>query len=272
MILINNDIKIKDVTNIINENAPSFSGIVNGDCKGKVWVDNIEVPRFAIVESYAVGGFALLGKYEDKEDLIKLKYFLETEFFNHLKKNGYDCFEFSIENEYMRNNILEMFKNRSIHTENEYSFRTSTIPKKPYVIPKEYQLNKIDTIFWNMLLAGEYENVDFVKNRLLESWNSFNEFINKSVAYCILYKKEIVAVMIGTACYNNIVAIDIETEIKHRRMGLAYVMATEFIAECLEKNYIPQWDCVESNLNSYNLAKKLGFELINKNIVYWFDI
>jgi L-amino acid N-acyltransferase YncA len=68
------------------------------------------------------------------------------------------------------------------------------------------------------------------------------------------------------------VPIDIETEEKHRRKGLAYAMMADFITDCNKNNYVPQWDCVESNQSSYHMARKLGFEITNENTVYWFDI
>ena len=272
MIQISKDIKIKDVTNVVNEKSPSFSGIVNQECKGKLWVDNIEEPKVAIAESYAVGSFAFLGIYETNEDCLYLKDFLENELFHQLKKNGYECFEFSIESENIHKNITEIFKDKTIQTEKEFSFRIHEAPINNRGIPKEYQLGKVDDILWNMLTEGKLENIDFLKVRLLESWYSFEDFKSKSVAYCIIFENRIVAVMVGTACFNNVIAIDIETEEKHRRKGLAYAMAIEFINDCLKNEHIPQWDCVESNTNSFNMARKLGFEKINENTVYWFNI
>ncbi len=64
----------------------------------------------------------------------------------------------------------------------------------------------------------------------------------------------------------------IQTEEVHRKKGLAYAMAIEFIKDCLRNELTPQWDCVESNTSSYRMAMKLGFEKINENTVYWFDI
>lgn len=271
MILADKDIKINNVTNVVDEKCPSFSGIINQECKGKLWVNDIVVPTIAITESYAVGSFAFLGTYKAK-DFLDLKAFLETDLFIQLKQNGYNCFEFSIESENIRKNILEMFKDRSIKTEREFSFRVNNIPVNNQDIPKEYQIVKVDSSFWNTLTEGKYENEDFLKIRLLESWYSFEEFENKSIAYCTLLENRIVAVMVGTACFNHVIPIDIETEEHHRRKGLAYAMAVEFIADCFKNNYIPQWDCVESNPNSYNMAKKLGFSKTNENTVYWFDI
>lgn len=272
MIQVNKDIKLKDVTNIINEKSPSVSGIVNQECKGKLWVDNIHKPGIAIAESFATGSFYILGTYETKEDYANLKDFLEQDLFILLKKNGYTCFEFTIESDNIRKNILEMFKDKSIQTEKEYSFRINTIPKANQSIPKGYQLRKVDKTIWNRMLQDKYENEDLLKIRLLESWYSFDEFMNKSVAYCTILDNRIVAVLVGTASFNKVIAIDIETEEKHRRMGLAYAMAIEFIADCLKKGYIPQWDCVESNPSSYKLAEKLGFEKFHENTVYWFNI
>lgn len=272
MIQVSENKKIKDVTNVVNEKSPSFSGILNGECKGTFWVDNMEEPRIAIAQSYAVGGFAFLGTYETSEDFLYLKDFLDNELFHHLKKNGYDCFEFSIESENLHKNIIDIFKDKSIQTEKEYSFRVNEIPNNKLDIPTEYQLRKVDDELWNMLTEDKLENGDLLKVRLMKSWYSFEDFKNKSFAYCIIINNRIVAVMVGTASFKNVIAIDIETEEPHRRKGLAYAMAVEFINDCLKNNLIPQWDCVESNPNSFNLARKLGFKKINETIVYWFNI
>lgn len=272
MILITTDIKLKNVIHVLNEKSPSFSGIVNHECKGKLWVDNIKVPRLAIVESFAVGSFAFLGKIETNKDFLDLKDFIENQLFYHLQNNGYHCFEFSIESENIRKHILELFKDKLIQTEKEFSFRVNAIPKSNQIIPNEYEIRKVDDIFWKMLSEGKFLNEDFLRIRLLESWHSFEDFENKSIGYCTIFENRIVAVMIGTACFNHVIAIDIETEEKHRKRGLAYAMGVKFITDCLKNNYIPQWDCIESNPNSYNLARKLGFEKMNENTVYWFDI
>lgn len=272
MILVNQNSMINNISNIINEKAPSVSGIVNGECRGRLWVDQTDYPRIAIVESYATGSFAFLGTYHSKDDFICLKDFLEEELLIQLKNSGYDSYEFSIDNDNLREGILDQFKHKSLQSEKEYSFRAYAIPVNPPHIPKDYQIRKVDDSFWNQLSEGQYENGDFITIRLLENWNSFEAFMNRSIAYCTIYNRRIVAVIIGTASFNRTIAIDIETEEKHRGNGLAYAMASEFIADCLEHKYIPQWDCMESNQSSYQLARKLGFERVNENTVYWFDI
>ena len=72
MIQVKDTIKINDVTQIVHENSPSFSGIVNQKCKGKLWVDQIHKPTIAIAESYAVGSFAFLGANTTEEDFLNI--------------------------------------------------------------------------------------------------------------------------------------------------------------------------------------------------------
>ncbi len=272
MIQIDKGVVIKNITNVVNDKCPSFSGIVSQESKGNLWVNKIEAPTIAIAESYAVGGFAFLGTYQSNKDFIELKAFLEDDLFPAIKRNGCHCFEFSIESDNIREYILNMFQDKQLQTELEFSFRINAIPVIDKDIAKEYQILKVDAMFWKMLSNGQFDNADLLRERLLESWYSFEEFEHKSIAYCTVFDNRIVAVIVGTANYKNIIPIDIETEENHRRKGLAYAMAAKFIADCLKNNFIPQWDCVESNPSSYNMARKLGFEQINENTVYWFDI
>lgn len=274
MIPVTQNMKLKNVTKIVYEKSPSFSGIVTQESKGRLWVDRIDEPQLAVAESSAVGGFAFLGSCESDEVLQDLRAFLDTELFEQQKSVGYDSFEFSIEVESksMQNRLLELFKDKTIQTEKELSFRIYTRPDIHPDIPGEYQIRKVDHAFWELLAEGKYENADFIHSRLLDSWYSFKDFEDKSIAYCTICDRRIVAVMIGTASFRRCIAIDIETEENHRNRGLAFAMAVEFIADSLEHGYTPQWDCVESNTGSYHLAQKLGFEKIRENTVYWFDL
>ncbi len=51
-----------------------------------------------------------------------------------------------------------------------------------------------------------------------------NQFFMKSLAFVATLEKSIVAVIIGTARFHNIIPIDIETKEEHRKKGLAYLL------------------------------------------------
>ena len=89
--------------------------------------------------------------------------------------------------------------------------KLKSIGIKEVDVVDQYTLFVMPIVFWNMLLEGKFEHDDFLKIRLMESRYSFEDFMNKSLAYCVMLEKRIVAVMIGTACFNRVIAIDIET-------------------------------------------------------------
>ena len=58
---------------VLYEDSPSFSGIVAGECKGNLWVDDIENPSLAMAYSFAVGDYSILGEPQ-KESAYKQFY------------------------------------------------------------------------------------------------------------------------------------------------------------------------------------------------------
>jgi len=47
-----NELSSKAIDKITYEDSPSFSGIGAGECKGDMWVDDIDSPNIALVSSF----------------------------------------------------------------------------------------------------------------------------------------------------------------------------------------------------------------------------
>lgn len=279
MIKVDDFHSLKDIHNITSLNSPSFSGIVSGECKGNVWVDNLECPNIALVESTPVGGFSFLGAIHTKEQGEHLELFLKEELFPMLKSSGVDSFEFSAEQEQVVKFIINMFQHKEIEHEQEFSYRASElVAPSRQSLPQEYVMHQVDDEFWEILSengdgnGNEFKNGHLLKNKIEESWYSFSDFINRSLAFCVTYENHIAAVIVGTARFNNTLAIDIETDEAHQNKGLAFALTKEFVNQCVARGLSAQWDCVESNVKSKSLVEKLGFQLIRQQTVYWFEI
>ncbi len=80
-------------TSILYNDNPSYSGIVAGECKGDVWVDNIVEPTLALVYSFTVGGFSIMGSPNDVSVYDDFMEFLRGNFFLELKSKGINYFE-----------------------------------------------------------------------------------------------------------------------------------------------------------------------------------
>lgn len=266
------DLHVGNYENVVNDDCPSFSGIVAGECKGNLWVDDINNPKIAIADSYAVGSFAFLGDINNEDEYNKLNNYVKNSIFDFLKQKGIDCFEYSVESDSLKPYVQKMFEDRKIQNEKEYSFRIFDYIINNYLIPDNYIIQKVDFDLWGKVVNGSFKNASFLTKRLLESWGSFDNFEKNSVGFCITYLDSIVAVIIGTARFKNIIPIDIETIDEFRHQGLGYSLTIEFVNECIRRNLIAQWDCVESNPISRKLAEKAGFKLVRENEVFWFQI
>ncbi len=267
-----NELSSKAIVNITYNDSPSFSGIVAGECKGDMWVDDIENPNIALVASFAVGSFSILGEPTDIEVYNKFKAFIIENMFCELKSKGIDYFEFSIESEKAKPYILEMFNNKAIQIEDEYVFRKNDKYTESFIVPDGYEIYKVDSEFLKKLESGVFDNQEFLLECLLESWGTYNDFLKKSVAFVAVNQNRIVAVIIGTARFKNIIPIDIEIEDSHRKKGLALALTRHFVNECIDNGLIAQWDCVDSNIASKRTVEKAGFKLLKKNTIYWFKI
>lgn len=267
-----NKLSLEAIDNITYEDSPSFSGIVAGECKGEIWVDNVENPNIALVSSFAVGGFSILGEPMNSEVYIKLQIFMMENMLGKLKSKDIDCFEFAIESEKAKPYILDMFKDKVIETEDEYVFRKNNKYSKIIIVPEGYEILKVDALFLEKLGNGVFENQGFLAERLLESWGTYKDFLSKSVGFVAVDKNRIVAVVIGTARFKNIIPIDIETEDSHIKKGLAIALTHYFVNECVDNGLIAQWDCMDSNIASKRTVEKAGFKFLKKNKVYWFKI
>lgn len=279
MIKVDDFHRLKDITNVTSVYSPSFSGIVSGECKGNVWVDNLKCPNLALVESIPVGGFAFLGAIHTKEQGEHLELFLKEELFPMLKSSGIESFEFSAEQEQVAKFIINMFQQKEIGDEQEFSYQASDIvASSREIFPQGYVMHQVDDEFWESMSqngdgnGNEFKNGHLLKNKIEESWYSFSDFINRSLAFCVAYENHIAAVIVGTARFNDTLAIDIETDKAHQNKGLAFALTKEFVNQCVARGLSAQWDCVESNIKSKSLVEKLGFQLIRQQTVYWFEI
>lgn len=261
-----------NIRNVVDEDCPSFSGIVSGECKGNLWVDDIENPSLALAYSFAVGGFSIMGKPKLESVFQQFNNFLLNDLFPKLNEKNINDFEFSVESAETQKKILEMFSDRIIESEDEFFYRKTDKTEVIIQIPLEYTIVKVNTKFVKQLKHEEYENKEFLEERLLESWGTYHNFLNKSVAFVALHQKRIVAVIVGTARFHNIVPIDIETEEQHRKNGLASALTQCFVNECADNQLVAQWNCVDSNVASKRTAQRAGFVFMKKKPYYWFYI
>lgn len=130
-------------------------------------------------------------------------------------------------------------------------------------LPKGYELRKIDRDIANDLSFQQLSE-DFIYQ-----YGSVDEYVNKSVGYCIMHEGQVVCGASSYSVYDDGIEIEIDTHPKHRRKGLATVAASALILDCLERGKYPCWDA--ANLESVDLAKKLGYVFKESYDTYYIE-
>lgn len=261
-----------DYRDVTDECCPSFSGIVSGECAGELWVDDWNHPRLALAYSYPVGGYAFLGSFVTDEAWSNTRSFMMDDLLPRLKAEGISAFEFSIESDELKEPLLRMFADKTIQQETEFRYRKSDTLHLSLPLPDGLTLQAVDDAYWRRIGDGLIENAELLTGRLLESWGSYNNFAKRSLAYCIMDGQRIIAVIVGTARFNDVIPIDIEVEADYRCKSLGLVLAQAFVNGCAEKGLTAEWDCVESNPASQKVAAKAGFSLFKESDVFWFSL
>lgn len=91
----------------------------------------------------------------------------------------------------------------------------------------------------------------------ISQFDSIDDFVNRGIGYAILHKGKVVSAATSFSIYDEGIEIEVASHPDHRRKGLATIVSSALILDCLERGKYPSWD--GANAESVELAKKLGY-------------
>ena len=106
---------------------------------------------------------------------------------------------------------------------------------------------------------------------VLSSWSSIDEFLTNGIGLLLLKDEEIACTCISVFSSSEKVEMDVHTDEKFRRQGLADMICSAFIEKCIQLGKLPNWECFWDNQPSLNLAKKLGFIAQDEYPVFYWE-
>lgn len=114
-----------------------------------------------------------------------------------------------------------------------------------------YELRMIDkecfekcrSLEWSRDLVSQFRNYEIYKEL--------------GIGVAVLKDGDLVAGASSYTRYRDGIEIEIDTEMSHRRQGLAFACGAKLILECQNRGLYPSWDA--QNLASVALAEKLGY-------------
>ena len=90
----------------------------------------------------------------------------------------------------------------------------------------------------NILKRNAAKNMNFVSDKILNYWESFEAFNDKAYGYCLLVDNIVASLAITGWKAENVYAISVETENAFRRRGYAKICASSLLNCCLQNGYV----------------------------------
>lgn len=118
-------------------------------------------------------------------------------------------------------------------------------------LPQEYSLKRIDEKIYHWCRKENWCR-DWVAQ-----YTDYEVYRKYGLGVVVLKDGVPVSGASSYSSYRGGIEIEIDTEEKYRRKGLASVCGAKLILECLEKKWYPSWDA--QNQWSAALARKLGY-------------
>lgn len=221
---------------------------------GTAWVDNLENPTVAQITVGIFVFYAGNPNIKEAEELL-----------NNLPDFTLvivDSDEWKSRIETVHKGEIEKFKRYSFEKNPRHLDRIHLL-KLLSTLPEGYEIKKVDR---SIVQAPTFQELseDFVSQ-----FDSIDDFINRGVGYAILYEGKVVSAATSFSIYNGGIEIEIATNSQYRRKGLATIIASALILDCLDKGKYPSWD--GSNSESVELAKKLGYILKESYDTYFIN-
>lgn len=253
----------QDYQNIIDlikdsKSAIAF-GVIDQIMQGEIYVDDPLAPNRGIVVS-ASGQYFLFGDETNDEFNESLVRFL---FDKNNHKLYYDLYA-STEN--WIDFLASELEGDSIPLGRfVYEFDKEEPPTFHHKIKEVYQLKRVD----EDLFLQYTERFDRI---LLEAFRSVENFLENGTAYCVIHEEKIVSICYSFSVGGGLADIGVFTVKKHQGEGLALVVCSAFIEECLKKKLTPIWDCGNRNEPSIKLVEKLGFKKEKEHqLIFWHE-
>ncbi|MRG87561.1 GNAT family N-acetyltransferase [Salinibacillus xinjiangensis] len=239
-----------------NQRHIEVKAIIHGHNPGRVFVDDVDSPNTALVWLGDHDGFFFIGDERNPHFNEHINSFIDLVIAPAAKKEGLDCFEAIGSNDQWGKVIPKLFPHRELGswTSRVYSINSDQYRKamEP-TIAGNYEIHRISI---DLLNSASHH---FMRDKVLESWSTMEDFMERGMGYCVMKDQVVVAV-----CYSNYSSgrehtIAIETVKEHRGKKLAKKLAHYYLQACFDEGVHPYWDCMVENRPSVAIAKGLGY-------------
>ena len=131
------------------------------------------------------------------------------------------------------------------------NFDREKLQKMAANLPEGYVIKAITQDIYELCKEMEWSR------DLVGQYKTFAEYERLGLGFAVVKDKELAAGASSYSSYRGGIEIQIDTQMKHRRKGLARACGATLILECLKRGLYPSWDA--QNPESIALAEQFGY-------------
>ncbi len=244
----------KEQMNLI---AALFTGIEDSMVKaclqgymGNAYVENIDSPNAALIVS---GEYSFFG---GDPTTAQAEYLIKNLFQANQSESTVGIY--SEDKPEWRKALLSVAQNNPVVVprygiaQKDYDFDHEVLDGFINAVAKEFTLTRFNEDIYQQAI-----NEDWSKE-FCETFPSAEDYLSGGFGYAVLDHGKMVSGASTMTVYDGGIEIQVATDSKYTRRGLALACAAALIKECTERGLRPCWDA--ANLSSLNMALKLGYE------------
>lgn len=248
--------------------------VIDGTCPGKIYVDDRENPRTALIWDHAEGELYLAGYARSERFNRALNDCIRHQIRSYAQAHLPDLLEYTLycDPEVWGPALDVVLADLNPMEHHRKLYITKAIQKDwRDRMPDGFTVARID----EQILNSELKGIDILHDWVIGSWRSAADFVRREVGFCLVHQDELASWCTsehtsepvpgkGRACH-----VGIYTSEGYRRRGLATLAASATVEHCLAQGIKwVGWHCWERNVASAATAERVGFELAANHPVY----
>jgi len=229
---------------------PVTLGVLDRTFSGCAIIDDIEMPRKALVIHKHIGFLHYLGDEPNEAESVEIS----NSAINYRSDRSYcNWVEFAHCPKAVVKLINDKYPDTESYNRISWNHDPGFLSRAPAPsIPPECSIT---------FLGKKHFKNKFLRHETEMFWDTTDVFLETAFGTVATDSKgKFMGVCGAVSVSDNFFEINIEVEKSKRRNGIGYAVAHRYIKECYRKGKIPHWDCHEQNAASQALAKKLGFK------------
>lgn len=230
------------------ENVPGnirFYAVLQGNHHGNVWVNDLDDPKWGIIQELVFGTLHLQGDFPEGVLLDFIKQFAQT------GEVLYGCWE--SDTRYLAQ--LPPAPYDGWVWESSERLRSVDLKALLQQLPHDCQLHPIDATLFPHIQ-------DYAFYTLL--FGSDQTALDKGFGFCLMQGSQMLCEAFAGTAHQKIIEIGVNTYEGQRQKGYATITCAALIAEAEARGYQTYWNCSDQNSASKALADRLGFRPMHR--------